>query len=113
MTDETVYRTMLFDFYGELLTEKQRTYLWLLDNWYLAVREGQDACDAFRHSKRLHTAGKDTRIFTLATTLLRAGGGEVTVFLGIVLLGKLRDLPAVSVPGDLRHVGVHPRRVAA
>ncbi len=26
MTDETVYRTMLFDFYGELLTEKQREY---------------------------------------------------------------------------------------
>lgn len=26
MTDETVYRTMLFDFYGELLTEKQRRY---------------------------------------------------------------------------------------
>ena len=52
---------------------------WLLDNWYLAVREGQDACDAFRHSKRLHTAGKDTRIFTLATTLLRAGVGEVTM----------------------------------
>ena len=26
MTDETVYRTMLFDFYGELLTDKQREY---------------------------------------------------------------------------------------
>ena len=26
MTDETVYRTMLFDFYGELLTAKQREY---------------------------------------------------------------------------------------
>lgn len=26
MTDETVYRTMLFDFYGGLLTDKQREY---------------------------------------------------------------------------------------
>lgn len=26
MADETVYRTMLFDFYGELLTDKQREY---------------------------------------------------------------------------------------
>ncbi len=26
MPDETVWRTMLFDFYGELLTEKQREY---------------------------------------------------------------------------------------
>lgn len=51
---------------------------WLLDNWYLAVREGQDAYDAFRHGKRLHTAGRDVRIFTLATTLLRAGAGQVT-----------------------------------
>lgn len=26
MTEETVYRTMLFDFYGELLTAKQKEY---------------------------------------------------------------------------------------
>lgn len=26
MQDDTVYRAMLFDFYGELLTEKQREY---------------------------------------------------------------------------------------
>ncbi len=26
MADETVYRTMLFDFYGELLTDKQKEY---------------------------------------------------------------------------------------
>jgi len=26
MTEETVYRTMLFDFYGELLTDKQKEY---------------------------------------------------------------------------------------
>lgn len=26
VTDETVYRTMLFDFYGELLTDKQKEY---------------------------------------------------------------------------------------
>ena len=26
VTDDTVMRTMLFDFYGELLTEKQREY---------------------------------------------------------------------------------------
>ena len=32
MTDETVYRTMLFDFYGELLTDKQREYFDLHDN---------------------------------------------------------------------------------
>lgn len=50
---------------------------WLLDNWYLAVREGQDACEAFRHGKHLHTAGKDPRILTLCNTLLRSGGGEV------------------------------------
>ena len=26
MPDETVWRTMLFDFYGDLLTDKQREY---------------------------------------------------------------------------------------
>ena len=31
MPDETVWRTMLFDFYGDLLTDKQREYYDLRD----------------------------------------------------------------------------------
>lgn len=52
---------------------------WLLDNWYLAVRAGQDAVQAFRHGKRLHAAGDQLRITALCATLLRSGGGEVTM----------------------------------
>lgn len=39
MTDETVLRTMLFDFYGELLTEKQREYFDLHYNADLSLAE--------------------------------------------------------------------------
>lgn len=39
MPDETVWRTMLFDFYGELLTEKQREYFDLHYNSDLSLAE--------------------------------------------------------------------------
>ena len=39
MPDETVWRTMLFDFYGELLTEKQREYYALHYNQDLSLAE--------------------------------------------------------------------------
>lgn len=39
MTDETVLRTMLFDFYGELLTDKQREYFDLHYNDDLSLAE--------------------------------------------------------------------------
>ena len=39
MTDETVLRTMLFDFYGELLTDKQREYFDLHYNADLSLAE--------------------------------------------------------------------------
>ena len=54
-----------------------QTEEWLLDNWYLAVREGQDALQAFRYTKRLHCAGDTPRIAHLGTTLLRSGEGAI------------------------------------
>ena len=39
VTDDTVMRTMLFDFYGELLTEKQREYFDLHYNADLSLAE--------------------------------------------------------------------------
>ena len=39
MADDTVFRTMLFDFYGELLTEKQREYFDLHYNDDLSLSE--------------------------------------------------------------------------
>lgn len=39
MTDDTVFRTMLFDFYGDLLTDKQREYFDLHYNEDLSLSE--------------------------------------------------------------------------
>ena len=39
MPDETVWRTMLFDFYGDLLTDKQREYYYLHYNQDLSLAE--------------------------------------------------------------------------
>ena len=39
MDDETLFMTMLFDFYGDLLTEKQREYFDLYHNEDLSLSE--------------------------------------------------------------------------
>ena len=39
MTDETLHTTMLYDFYGELLTDKQREYFDLYHNEDLSLSE--------------------------------------------------------------------------
>ena len=39
MNDETLHMTMLFDFYGELLTDKQREYFDLYHNEDLSLSE--------------------------------------------------------------------------
>ena len=42
MDDETLFMTMLFDFYGDLLTEKQREYFDLYHNEDLSLSEIAD-----------------------------------------------------------------------
>ena len=46
--EEAFFRTMLFDFYGELLTEKQRTYCELSCNQDLSLAEIADLCGISR-----------------------------------------------------------------
>lgn len=48
---------------------------WLLDNFYLAQREGLDCCAAFHHSGRLPAAEGEALILALCRGLLSSGGG--------------------------------------
>ena len=48
MPDETVWRTMLFDFYGDLLTDKQREYYDLHYNQDLSLAEIAASSGAIR-----------------------------------------------------------------
>lgn len=50
---------------------------WLLDNWYLAVREGENALRALGYAKRLPAAETAPRICVLCSSLLRSGNGRV------------------------------------
>lgn len=61
---------------------------WLLDNWYLAQREGRDAADAFHHAGRLpavRRGGRQSAVLELARAMVWAG--EVTVARLAVFLG--------------------------
>ena len=50
MPDETVWRTMLFDFYGELLTPKQREYFDLHYNADLSLAEIAESAGTSRQA---------------------------------------------------------------
>ena len=50
MKDETLRRTMLFDFYGELLTGKQREYYDLHYNEDLSLQEIAEQCGVSRQA---------------------------------------------------------------
>lgn len=61
---------------------------WLLDNWYLAQREGRDAADAFHRAGRLpavHREGRQPAVLELARAM--AWAGEVTVSRLALFLG--------------------------
>ena len=48
---------------------------WLLDNWYLAQREGLDACAAFRRAGRIRDTAEGALVLALCRALLVSGGG--------------------------------------
>ena len=53
---------------------------WLLDNWYIAEREGKDALKQIRCSCRLRSAAgatEKTVVSSAAAALIRAGSGEI------------------------------------
>ena len=50
---------------------------WLLDNWYLAQREGAAAFAALRRASGLRRSGAEPLLFRLCRSLLSAGQGEL------------------------------------
>ena len=51
---------------------------WLLDNWYLAQREGLGAAQELRGERRLRSANGKAVLLELADALVRSGHGKVT-----------------------------------
>ena len=60
---------------GQTLTSAEE---WLLDNFYLAQREGQSAASVLRGSGRQRAADGESLVFALCRALLRSGGGKLT-----------------------------------
>lgn len=51
---------------------------WLLDNFYLAQREGVSSAEDLKSCKKIPASKGEAVLFVLCRALLRAGGGEVT-----------------------------------
>ena len=95
MPDETVWRTMLFDFYGELLTEKQREYYDLHYNQDLSLAEiaassGISRQGVWDNIRRAYAALRDALEDTL-TKLRDCVGGDARP-LAEQALRQLQDL---------------------
>ena len=99
MPDETVWRTMLFDFYGDLLTDKQREYYDLHYNQDLSLAEiaassgisRQGVWDNIRRAALRDTEARLGLVQRFAAQRTAAAALEDT-------LTKLRD----TVGGDAR-----------
>ena len=62
----------------EKLSHLPEAYEWLLDNWYLAQREGVSAATELREAKRLRSVQNGgAMIVELASALVRSGLGDV------------------------------------
>ena len=76
-------------FHAETASRAQREEVrgageWLLDNWYLARREGQDALEQLRAARVLRAVvcengEKEALILALARALVRAGAGGISL----------------------------------
>lgn len=52
---------------------------WLLDNYYLVLREGEQAISDLRQAGRLPESGGECALYPLCLGLVRSGGGRVTL----------------------------------
>ena len=76
---------------------------WLLDNWYLAQREGREAERTFRRApRRLRRAGGTLYIARLAQALVQAGAGVDGPALDRFLLGIQAERPLSEL--ELAHL---------
>ena len=94
MTDETVLRTMLFDFYGELLTDKQREYFDLHYNADLSLAEIAESSGISRQGvwDIIRRAEATLRETERKTGLVQRYGAQRQTLQDIA--GKLRALEA-------------------
>ena len=85
MSDETLMRTMLFDFYGELLTDKQREYYDLHYNEDLSLQEiaeqsgvsRQAVWDIIRRAQAAMTEMEEKTGFVARAARRRATAAEI------------------------------------
>ena len=81
---------------------------WLLDNWYLAQREGAAAAQALQHARRLPACGGRCAVTQLCAQLVRVGRGEVTAIRCRIFLEGCQNARVLSrrelnaVPAGLR-----------
>ncbi|MGE4483528.1 MAG: glucoamylase family protein [Oscillospiraceae bacterium] len=82
---------------ASLAGEKTEALSWLLDNWYIAEREGKDAVNVLKRSESLPGSTWEKvnpTVLKAAGALVRAGRGEVT---GVRISAFLESYQQVSV----------------
>lgn len=86
---------------------------WLLDNWYLAAREGEAAARELNRAGRLRKSGGGAFIAEAARALIRSGGGGLDAerirlfFTGFQLALPLERRELIILPACLRAAAVN------